>query len=111
VPIPEGSRLGAENVENIGLTEAIEALRQELTAAIAAASAKELRFKVGEVSMEFEVGIERVTTGKGGIRFWVLEVGGERSVSTVRTHRLTVPLTPVGGDGNPVMTGEVAIPD
>ena len=109
--MPETLDWERKKVQDIELTEAIGELRRELTAAIAAAATEELRFKVGEVSIEFEVGIERLTSGKGGIRFWVLEVGGERSVSAVRTHRLKVPLTPVGVDGGPVMTGEVAIPD
>ena len=95
----------------IGLTEAIGALREELTAAIAAAGAERLKFEVGQITMEFQVVVERAVKGKGGVKFWVVEAGAEASTSTARTHRLTVPLTPVSPQGTPVLTGEVIIPE
>jgi hypothetical protein len=98
-------------MSKVGLTEAISVLRQELSEAIAAAATEELRFEVGQVNMEFEVTVEREVGANGKIKFWVLEVGTNASSSSVRTHRLVVPLTPVNAAGGPVMTGEQIIPD
>jgi hypothetical protein len=98
-------------LEQIGLTEAISALREELTAAITAGSAESLNFEVGTVTMEFEVAVERETSGKGGLNIWVVSLGGEQTRSQVQTHRLTLPLTPVRDSGEPILTGESHIPD
>jgi hypothetical protein len=99
------------SLERVGVAEAVGALRVELSEAIAAAAGESLRFRVGEVTVELEVAVERVGGARGGLRFWVIDVGGEVSRTTTRTHRLTVPLTPVAGDGSPVMTGEQSLPD
>jgi hypothetical protein len=98
-------------LEQIALTEAIAALREELTAAITAGGDESLNFEVGTVTMEFEVAVERGTAGKGGLNIWVLSLGAEESRSHVRTHRLTLPLTPLREDGRPILTGEAHIPD
>ena len=98
-------------MEQIGLTEAIAALREELSSAISAASTESLKFEVGTVTMEFEVTVARERGGKGGLNIWVLALGGEESRSQTRTHRLTLPLTPLGKDGGPVLTGETYVPD
>jgi hypothetical protein len=97
-------------MEKISLAEAIMELRQELTTSIKAAETQSLRFKVGEVLIEFEIAIERAAEGRGGVKFWVLEVGGQRSRTLRNAHRLTIPLTPSTVDGGPVLTGDTSIP-
>jgi hypothetical protein len=42
-------------MEPIGLKEAIEALRTELSQSILAAADEELRFEVGQINLEFQV--------------------------------------------------------
>jgi hypothetical protein len=96
-------------VEKIGLSEAIAALRQELQDSMASAN-PDLRFKLGEVVLELELTLERSTTGKGGLKFWVLDAGAERARSKASTHRVTVPLTPLTKDDGPVYTGDKIIP-
>jgi hypothetical protein len=97
-------------VDKIGLAEVIAALRQELNASMAAAEGSDLRFKLGEVSIELELSVERSAGGSGGLRFWVLNAGGEYNQSNAKTHRITVPLTPLTAQGAPVYTGDSAIP-
>lgn len=92
------------------MAEAIEALRVELGAAADAAKGKDLRFEVGRVNVELEVVSERVTQGSGGLKFWVVELGAQRSRSDGRTHRVTVELTPQSGSG-PLYTGDSEIPE
>src|SRR5687767_6755699 len=98
-------------MEQVGLTEAIGALRADLSSAIAAGVDESLRFEVGEVTIEFEVALERSRGGEGGLNIWVLTLGGQASRSQTTTHRLTVPLKPVASDGGTVLTGETQIPD
>ncbi|MER7455651.1 trypco2 family protein [Micromonospora sp. NPDC126480] len=98
-------------MQKIGLADAITALREELTTAIEAAGAEDLRFRVGEMSVEFEIAVERTSGGRGGLKFWVVEAGGEHTRTGSHTHRITVPLTPTRADGRPVLTGEHRLPD
>ena len=92
-------------MERIGLKEAVGALRKELSDSITDAVGKELRFEVGGITLEFQVEVERTAEGKGGIKFWVVDLGGKLSQASTTTHRITVPLKPVTEDGEPVLTG------
>ncbi|MFI8346267.1 trypco2 family protein [Streptomyces sp. NPDC085596] len=98
-------------MERIGLAETIAAVRQELTTSIEEAQGADIRFQVGEVMLELEVEVQRVSGKKGGLKVWVLEAGGEKSRSDSHTHRLSVPITPVSADGTPLLTGDTVIPD
>jgi hypothetical protein len=57
--------------------------------------------------MEFQVGVTRTREGKGGLKFWVLELGGAGSRSAAETQTVTPRLRPVLADGRPV---EIARP-
>jgi hypothetical protein len=85
----------------LGLVEAIQSLREELAAAVTAGGQEALRFEVGEIELTFQVQVEK--TGKGGVKFWVVELGGE--IGNTTTHAVKVPLTPKSADGAPVLTG------
>lgn len=98
-------------MQRIGLKQALAALRHELYEAIRAAANEPLRFEVGEITLQFQVEVERTTEGEGGIQFWVVELGGKHAASSTTTHTVTIPLKPVGKDGNPVLTGGDAIPE
>jgi|SRR5271157_3526214 len=88
-------------MERLGLAEAIQAVRQELADAIQRSGSETLRFEVGEIELGFEVVVERL--GKGGVKFWVVELGGE--VSQTETHTIRFPMRPCNMDGKPVLTG------
>jgi hypothetical protein len=100
---------GAGKMASIGLKEAVEALRAELNASILAAGNESLRFEVGQITMEFQVGIERTSEGSGGIKFWVVELGGKVGDKSTEIHKVTIPLQPMR-DGRPVLTGSDEIP-
>lgn len=89
----------------VTLSEAIGELRRELSAAVAKAQGEDIRFEVGEVSIELTVAVERELAGAGGVKFWV--VNAETSASSTRstTLALTVPLTPRSSSGGPLLTG------
>ncbi len=92
-------------MERIGLKDAIVALRKELSDSIQASFGEDLRFKVGEITLEFQVEVERGAEANAGIKFWVVDLGGKGSVSSTVTHKVTVPLSPVYKNGQAVLTG------
>jgi hypothetical protein len=77
------------------LADAVEAVRSGLMAGAAAGADAGLRFEVGEIHMEFTVQLERVRTGRGGVKAWVVEAGGEASRSLARTHTVSFTLRPL----------------
>ena len=82
----------------IALTDAVRALRTELEQAIVEARDARLKFEASEVTMEFQVGITRATEGRGGLKFYVFELGGNVSRSEVETQTVTLKLRPVFDD-------------
>ena len=46
-------------LNRIGLQEAITALRSELIESVVASQGEQLRFEVGEITMEFQIEVER----------------------------------------------------
>jgi hypothetical protein len=95
--------------EPIGLTEAIRRVRAELVEARAEAVGKDLRFRLGEVQLQFEVQLARETGVEGGIKLWVVSMGAKGGVSSAQTHTVSVSLVPQARDGDQwrdVMVGE-----
>jgi hypothetical protein len=90
-------------MEQIGLRETIEALRDELSAAMASGKDAEIQFPVGEVQLEVNVGVTRTAEAKGGVRFWIVELGGGGSRASESLQKVTVRLEPpVDRSGAPV---------
>ena len=98
-------------MNRIELKDSIAALRKELIESILAAQGEALRFEVGEVTMEFHVEVERSVEGKGGIKFWVVELGAGGTDKDKAIHKVTIPLKPVRADGRPVLTGSSEVPE
>ena len=71
----------------IGLKEAIQGLRDELSESMADGADKSVRFRVGPVELEFLVEVSREATGSGGVKFWVVELGAGGSSARTTTHR------------------------
>lgn len=96
----------------IDLTDAITSLRRDLERAIAAGSKQDLRFEVGEIQLQLQVEIETSKEVGGGIKAWIVEATAGAQKSTTVGHTVTIPLTPIHGDGDRVLTGEsvTAIP-
>lgn len=92
-------------MERIGLKEAISVLRSELTASILTSADEQLRFEVGEVTLEFQVNLERSAQGSGKVSVWVIEVGTEGAITSGTTHTVRIPLKPLSASGQPILTG------
>lgn len=97
--------------KRIGLQEAIAALRAELIESVIASQGERLRFAVGEITMEFQIEVERSVDAKGGIKFWVVELGSGGAVRDKDVHKVVIPLKPVRADGKPILTGSDEVPE
>ncbi len=86
-------------MEQLGLADAIAALRKELTAAMTVGVGERVRFELGTVEMEFGLELAKERGGEAGVKFWVVTLGGKGSMTTGSTHRVTLQLTPKGVDG------------
>lgn len=96
----------------IELSELIEDLRRELNTAMRAAPSGGLRFALGSIDVELELAVEKSGTGRGGVKFWVLDLGGEVSRGSVATQRLKFSLWPqADAAGNPPYVSGPALPD
>jgi hypothetical protein len=89
-------------VAEIGLSEVVRALRTELDEAMAAAEGERIQFQANEIELEFQIGVTRSADGHGGIRFWVLELGGGASLARESIQRVKLSLTPVTVEGGGV---------
>ncbi|GAA4674810.1 trypco2 family protein [Phytohabitans rumicis] len=84
-------------MEWLGLADAVQALREELTIARQAGEDNDDNdyvFEVGPVEVEFTVVAKKGGKGRLGVTFGVVTVGGEAGLGRDETHRLKVTLTP-----------------
>lgn len=100
-------------MESIGLEEAIRAVRQDLTSAMAAGADEAIRFKVTSVQLEFQAVVTREAEAAGKVRFYVVDLGGGGKLSSASTHTIHVELDPVTAEGGEVEVrgGEREKPD
>ncbi|MGW1787590.1 trypco2 family protein [Streptomyces tubercidicus] len=78
----------------IDLTEAVQAVRDDLRAATRTFDGGDLQFEMGPIELEFTVELERDPRARSGVRTWVItDAGGTSSAATAR-HRLKLTLTP-----------------
>jgi hypothetical protein len=78
----------------VGLAAMIQSLRSELQEAVAAGDTSDLQFGLGPIELELEVAVGREQGGEGGIKFWVVTLGGKASKTFDRTQRIKLTLTP-----------------
>src|SRR5437764_10076503 len=90
-------------MEKIGLVETIDALRSELAAAVEKAQGQAIQFPIGSVELEFQVGVTWDAEAKGGVKFWVLELGASGSYAHESVQKVTLKLeAPVDDEGRTV---------
>jgi hypothetical protein len=87
-------------MSGIALAQAVQDLRQELTSALEEGRGKNLRFKPGQIELELGVEVTMEAGAKGGVKFWVVELGADGKTGRVGTHKLKLSLQPVDKDGH-----------
>jgi hypothetical protein len=89
-------------VDELGLAEAIEAVRAELREAQDAGRDSDVRFAVGSVEVEFAVEATRTAGGEASIKVLsLLSLGGTGEVARGETHTVKITLEPIGVGGKP----------
>jgi hypothetical protein len=78
----------------VGLAEAVQVLREELTVAMENAEGESLRFELGPVEMEFAVTVRKEGGGSAGVQLGVVSIGAKGGVSSDSAHRVKLVLTP-----------------
>lgn len=81
----------------IPLAQMIQELRQELQRSEHASAHEGIRFKVEGVELELQVAVSRDAEGEGGIRFWVVNLGGRYKQGREDVHTVKLKLLPVSG--------------
>jgi Trypsin-co-occurring domain 2 len=79
----------------VGLPEAIESLRADLTLAWRNGLADTVRFKAETVELTLQLGVTRTGKGSAGVKWHVLTLGGERSREVTATQTLRLVLAPL----------------
>lgn len=78
----------------VPLAEAIGALREELTRAWWDGRNQKVRFKPSPVELSLQVGVTSAGKGSAGVKWWLIELGGEMSRQSVQTQMVKVSLEP-----------------
>jgi Trypsin-co-occurring domain 2 len=88
----------------VPLSAAIGALRDELMRAWWGGRDRSVRFKPSPVELTLQVAVTSAGRGSAGVRWWLIELGGEVSRESVVTQTVKVTLEPVmvGEDGKPL---------
>lgn len=90
----------------IPLYEMLQHLREELQTSMAVSKGESLRFRLDTVDLELQVAVTKSATGKGGVKFWVLNADGEVKRDTKEVQTIKLKLTPVDNEGdNPLLGG------
>lgn len=91
----------------VELASVIDALRLQLVESAERAAKAAIRFPVVGVELEFQVGVTKAAEAKGGVRFWVLEIGagGSYTAESVQTVRVKLG-EPERPDGTPLRVTE-----
>ena len=79
--------------ELIGLSAALEGLREELKSAWEVSAGMAIRFRVSEVTLTLEAVARRDVQGSGKIRWWLIEAGDVKAGKET-TQTLVLKLTP-----------------
>lgn len=85
----------------IGIAEALTALRQELAVAVAEGGGEETRFGVESVTLDMKVELKKSKGVGAGIK-WVASVDGEASSEHTTTHTASLQLSVRTAAGEPL---------
>jgi hypothetical protein len=88
----------------VGVSAALEALRQELEHTLLSSQSERLRFGVPQVRLTMNVVARTDTTGGGKLRWFMVEGSAERSKGREASQTLELTVTPqlFDGSGKPV---------
>ena len=83
----------------IKLSDAIEALREELAHSFEIGKTKDIQFLLEEATIEFQLVAENTVSGEAKVNWWILSGGAGTTTSEKSSHMLTVKLRPIDKGG------------
>jgi hypothetical protein len=94
--IAESERAGAvwSDGDDLELAGAVDAIRVQLSQAMAHAEGQRLQFELGDIELEFAVAITHEAKIDGGVKVWVINAGASEATTANATHRVKVTLKP-----------------
>ena len=97
------AEVGASPWGSVSLAAAIAALRSELLTAWQSGQDSRLRFRPSPVELSLEVVVTSDKSAKAGVKWWLLEAGGEvsRQLGSTHTVKLTLESEFFDEDGEP----------
>ena len=90
----------------IPFAEWLDSLRTELSEAQRSTRHDQIRLHIDKIELELEVVSTRDVGGKAGVKFWVVEAGGDGRIKWGRTQRLKLSVTPTLADGSALEVGD-----
>ncbi|MFI6449695.1 trypco2 family protein [Kitasatospora sp. NPDC050543] len=91
------------------LADAVALLRMQVAQAqrqVAESPASDVRFAVGEITLELGMELTGTRSVNGGLRFSVVSAGGKAERASKATHKVTVKLTPQDSAGELVLVND-----
>ncbi len=84
--------MSEDNTSNfgMGLSEALESLRNELQAAAVSGNGKSIKFQLKDVKVEFALVTSKKIGGKSGIKWFVLNAEASGEFSDAVTQKVTL---------------------
>jgi hypothetical protein len=79
----------------LGLAEALDGLRQELETAWRRSQQAGVRLRASEITVTLQVTSRREGTGRGRVRWWVVEACADVSASRETVHTCVLSLQPL----------------
>ena len=76
------------------LSDMIRSLREELSKAQEEGKDSDFKFSFDSVELELSVVISTTTGGQAGVKFWVVEAGGDYQKENSYTHKFKLLLKP-----------------
>ena len=74
------------------------------------ANGQALQFDVEDIQLEVEVTTTGTREAEGGIRIWVLSIGGKGSTAKGGSHKVTLRLSPVSRTGTKFKVSDLSKP-
>ena len=95
-----------EPVIDVPLADLIAAVRGELEQAAHEAKGRDLLFEVKDVELDVEIATTRTREASGGLKVWVVSIGGKGARSTASTNRVKLSLGAVTKDRRSYLTSD-----
>jgi hypothetical protein len=92
----------------IPVADLVNAVRAELERAAVEAREHQLQFEVTDVQLEVEVATTGTRTAEGGLKLWVVTIGGKGSKENAATHKVTLNMSAVTADGTKFRVSDVS---